>query len=175
MLLIGVEALQQLLGWKCLFVFTYFSTRMLLAAATSLLLTIFLGPRFIQTLYALKIGQSIRSRDECPLLSELHSKKKETPTMGGILILFSMVVSVLLWMDLQSAFTWLLLTVLIGLGVLGGIDDFLKLRYKNSKGLTARKKMVYQLALSSLVSLYLFSPSVQGVLNSYSIRPPIAK
>jgi len=70
-------------------VFLYSSTRMILAAMTTLLLTIFMGPRFISKLYALKTGQSIRVED-CPMLAELHQKKKETPTMGGILILVSM-------------------------------------------------------------------------------------
>ena len=82
--------------------FTYFSTRMIFAAATALLLTIFLGPRFIKKLYELKIGQTIRSVQEVPLFAELHGKKKDTPTMGGILILFSMAVSLFLWMDLAQ-------------------------------------------------------------------------
>src|SRR4051812_11409660 len=109
--------------------FTYFSTRMILAAATALLLTIFLGPRFIKKLYELKIGQSIRTVEEVPLLAELHGKKKETPTMGGILILFSMAASLFLWMDLRNVFTWILLLTTVVLGCLGGRDDYLKLRY----------------------------------------------
>ena len=85
-------------------VFLYASTRMILAAMTTLLLTIFMGPRFINKLYSLKTGQSIRVED-CPMLAELHQKKKETPTMGGILILISMLIALVLWMDLHSSFT----------------------------------------------------------------------
>jgi phospho-N-acetylmuramoyl-pentapeptide-transferase len=140
--------------------FTYFSTRMLLAAATTLLLTIFLGPSFIKKLYSLKMGQPIR---DLPVLAELHRHKKNTPTMGGVLLLFSMVVSLLLWMDLASPFTWILCFVTLALGFLGGIDDYLKLRYKNSSGLPGRFKLIVQLLVSSLVALSLFylSPTVK--------------
>ncbi len=145
--------------------FAYFSTRMIFAAITSLLLTIFLGPRFIKKLYELKIGQPIRSLKEVPLLAELHGKKKDTPTMGGILILSSMVISLFLWMDLKNVFTWILLLTTLVLGFLGACDDYLKLRYKNSKGIKPRIKMICQVGFSALVALYLlfpgsFSPSV---------------
>lgn len=140
--------------------FTYFSTRMILAAISSLLLTIFLGPRFIKKLYELKIGQPIRSVEEVPLLAELHGKKKNTPTMGGVLILFSMALSLFLWMDLRNIFTWILLSTTLVLGLLGGIDDYLKLSRKNSKGLKPKKKMMIQIGFSSLIALYLLCPSV---------------
>lgn len=142
--------------------FTYFSTRMIFAAITGLLLTIFLGPRFIKKLYELKIGQSIRSLQEVPLLAELHGKKKDTPTMGGLLILFSMVVSLFLWMDLSNVFTWILLLTTLVLGYVGARDDYLKLKYKNSKGLKARFKMCYQLGFSCLIGAYLLFPVVTG-------------
>jgi len=171
MLLLFVEWLRSWLQYQVPAAFTYFSTRMMLAAGTGLLLSIFLGPWFIKRLYALKIGQSIRTGEECPLLAELHGKKKETPTMGGVLILFSMSVALFLWMDLRSVFTWILLLTTVVLGVLGGIDDYLKLRYKNSKGLKARKKMVCQLGFSSLVALYLLCPQVTQVFA----HPPMAK
>lgn len=159
MFLIGMEWLQRIFGWKGVAAFSYVSTRMLLAAASSLLITIMLGPRLIRMLYAWKIGQPIRSREECPLLSELHGKKKETPTMGGILILFAIVASVILWMDLANAFTWLLLSSLVVFGCLGAADDYFKLRYKNSKGLSARMKMLCQIGFSALVAWYVLTPS----------------
>lgn len=151
--------------------FFYFSTRMILAAITSLLLTIFLGPRFIKKLYELKIGQSIRSLKEVPLLAELHGKKKDTPTMGGILILSSMVLSLFLWMDLKNVFTWILLLTTLVLGILGGWDDYLKLKFKNSKGIKPRVKMICQVGFSTLVALYLLFP---GITPS-SIHLPTAK
>lgn len=176
MLLLLLEWLRDFFNWKIPAAFTYSSTRMILAAATALLLTIFLGPRFIKKLYELKIGQEIRSVQECPLLAELHGKKKDTPTMGGILILFSMAIALLLWMDLRNVFTLILLLTTVVLGFLGGADDYLKLRYKNSKGLKARKKMAVQLLFSSLIALYLLVP---GVTNAIAMgkffRPPTAK
>ncbi len=155
--------------------FYYSSTRMLLAALTSLLLTILMGPRFIKKLYELKTGQSIRVED-CPLLVELHKKKKDTPTMGGILILFSMVVSLFLWMDLKSSFTLILLITTLWLGILGGYDDYLKLKLKNSKGLSAKKKFILQNSLGLLIALYLFCPQVsKAVQVGEWFAPPVAK
>src|SRR3990167_10487160 len=144
MLLLLFEWLHGTCHIKIPLVFSYFSTRMMLAAITSILFTIILGPRFIKKLYEMKIGQTIRGVEECPLLAELHGKKKDTPTMGGILILFSMALSLVLWMDLKSVFTWIFLFTMIVLGVLGGMDDYLKLKFKNSKGLRPRKKMFIQ-------------------------------
>jgi len=157
-------------------VFSYFSTRMILAAVTCLLFTIFLGPSFIKKLYELKIGQSIRSAQECPLLAELHEKKKDTPTMGGILILSAMLVSLFLWMDLTNVFTWLLMLCTVVLGMIGAVDDYYKLRYKNSKGIKPKKKLLFQVLFSTLVSLYLLAPSFQSFIEkTTSLKPPIAK
>jgi phospho-N-acetylmuramoyl-pentapeptide-transferase len=140
-----------------------------------LILTVLIGPRFIRKLYELKTGQSIRVED-CPLLVELHQKKRETPTMGGILILFSLIVSLLLWMDWKSSFTLILLITTVWLGFLGGWDDYLKLKFRNSKGLSARKKFLLQNLLSIFVALYLFCPSVANSLSWGSwFNPPVAK
>jgi len=176
MLLLILEWFRDSLDWKIPSAFTYFSTRMILAAATALLLTIFLGPRFIKKLYEMKIGQEIRSVEECPLLAELHGKKKDTPTMGGILILFSMCAALFLWMDLSNVFTWILLFTTLVLGCLGAADDYLKLRYKNSKGLKARKKMAAQLGFSALIALYLLCPAFTNAIGGKKfLTPPFAK
>lgn len=156
-------------------VFEYFSTRMILAAITSLLLSILLGPFFIRKLYALKVGQTIR-KEECPHLGELHSGKQNTPTMGGLLILFSMLISMLLWMNLKSVFTLILLITTLFFGFLGGRDDYLKLKYKNTKGLSARKKLFYQAILSALVASYLLIPQAAESLKMGSFfHPPQIK
>lgn len=147
----------------------------MLAALTSLLLTIFLGPRFIKRLYELKTGQSIRVED-CPLLAELHQKKKDTPTMGGILILCSMLFSMILWMDLKSSFTLILFVTTVWLGLLGGWDDYLKMRLKNSKGVSAKKKFLLQILLGTLIALYLYCPAVSKSLQIGTwFEPPAAK
>ncbi len=165
-----------LFGWKIPAAFTYFSTRMLFAALTTLLFTITLGPRFIKRLYELKIGQPIRSVEECPLLAELHGKKKDTPTMGGILILSSMSASLLLWMDLTNVFTLILLLTTLVIGALGASDDYLKLRFHNSRGLKPRKKLFVQVGFASLVALYLLFPPLQNALHSGRwFKPPSAK
>lgn len=150
-------------------VFFYYSTRMMLAALTSLVITIFLGPWFIRKLTELKIGQSIRTKD-CPLLGELHRKKKDTPTMGGLLILSSMLISLFLWMDLTHTFTLILLVTTLFLGGLGAVDDLLKLKYKNTKGLSAKQKLFFQFLFSGLIVLYLFNPTVTDWLT-----PPVVK
>ncbi|NGX57916.1 MAG: Phospho-N-acetylmuramoyl-pentapeptide-transferase, partial [Chlamydiae bacterium] len=170
-----IHYLHGTLGLKVPAVLTYTSTRMMLAALTSWLICILMGPRLIKKLYELKIGQSIRT-DECPLLGELHAKKQNTPTMGGVLILFSMMVSMVLWMDLSSSFSLILLFTSFGLGGLGAIDDYLKIKRKNAKGLSAKKKLVAQLLISGLIATYLFYPPFTEFIHTgHWFAPPVAK
>ena len=174
-MLLVLQFLANQLHMKIPAVFLYSSTRMILAAITTLLFTILIGPWFIRKLYKLKTGQSIRV-EACPQLAELHQKKKETPTMGGILILISMIVALFLWMDLHSSFTLILLLATLWLGILGGIDDYLKMKYKNSKGLRARKKFGFQLLFASLLGLYLvWTPMTQAIEHGNWFSPPISK
>lgn len=156
MILIFINWLQSL-GYKVPAVFEYYSFRMSMAAIFSLVLTIFYGKVFIKKLYELKIGQPIR-KEECPLLGQLHEKKEDTPTMGGILILFSMLLSLIFWMDLTHPFTLILLLTTIVLGFVGGYDDYLKLKKRNSKGLSAKKKFLIQTLFSAGLSWYLLGP-----------------
>lgn len=175
MILLIIQFLKEYTDIKAPAVFSYFSTRMMLAALTSLLLSIFLGPYFIRKLYELKIGQSIRT-DECPLLGKLHEKKQNTPTMGGILILFSMLVSLLLWMDLTHVFTLILLITTLFFGFIGGRDDYLKLKYKNTKGMSAKGKLFFQLILSLGVAAYLlWAPLDQTISHHQWFQTPVIK
>lgn len=175
MMLVLLHFIGLQLGVKIPAVFFYASTRMILAAITTLLITIFIGPRFIRKLYKLKTGQSIRVED-CPHLAELHKKKKDTPSMGGLLILASMLIALLLWMDLSSSYTLILAITTIWLGAIGGVDDYLKLKYKNSKGLSARRKMIFQTLFVGLLSFYLLSPPVtRAVATDDIFVPPTAK
>ncbi len=128
---------------------------MILAALFSVGLTIFLGKPFIRKLYALRLGQPIRFAQDCPQLCELHGKKKDTPTMGGVLILSSIGVSLLFFMDLSHTFTWILLATLLILGGLGAYDDYVKLKKNNAKGISAKKKLLVQILFSCFLSLYL--------------------
>lgn len=160
------------LGIKVPLVFEYHSTRMILAAITTLVISIFLGSRFIKKLYELKIGQTIRM-EECPLLGELHQDKKDTPTMGGLLILASMLLAMLLWMDLTHVFTLILFVTTTFLGGVGAYDDWLKLRHQNPKGLSARKKILCQGILSVLLVLYLLVPGVSEAMSWFKV--PVVK
>ncbi|WP_068470141.1 phospho-N-acetylmuramoyl-pentapeptide-transferase [Candidatus Protochlamydia phocaeensis] len=175
MILLIIDLLKDMWGIKAPAVFTYYSTRMILAALTSLLLSIFLGPYFIRKLYEMKIGQSIR-KDECPLLGKLHEKKQNTPTMGGILILFSMLISLILWMDLTHIFTFILLATTLFLGSIGGRDDYLKLKYKNTKGMSAKGKLFFQFLLSAAIASYfLIAPVHEAIENWTWFHIPVIK
>lgn len=175
MLILLIEFFQTHFGPGAYSLLTYTSTRMILAAATSLVLCISLGPWMIKKLYELKIGQSIRM-EECPLLGQLHFKKKDTPTMGGVLILTAMLISLLLFMDPRSPFTLLLFITTLVLGGLGATDDYLKIRYKNTKGLPAKGKLAIQVCLSLLLALYLLSPVLSSSLQMGNwFAPPVVK
>lgn len=169
------QFLSESLGLHVPSVFGYTSTRVILAALTSLLFSLFLGPYFIRRLYELKIGQPIRE-GEGFLLGDLHKNKKNTPTMGGILMIASMLLSLFLWMDLTSPFTLILLLTTLVLAGLGGYDDYLKLVHKNTKGLSAKKKMIIQLSWALIVAAYLQFPGFREALHFDSwFSPPMIK
>lgn len=175
MILFLCQYLSTVLGCKVPAVFGYFSTRMILASVTSLLLCIFLGSFFIRKLYEFKVGQTVRSEDY-GLIGKLHAGKKDTPTMGGILILFSMLVSLFLWMDLTHPFTLLLLLTTLILGYAGGRDDYIKIRYKDVKGLSRKKKLLAQGLVAALVAAYLLVPQVSELLHHGQwFEPPVIK
>lgn len=162
------DLIRSTFGWHIPAAFSYTSTRVILATLTSLFFCLLFGPYFIRKLYELKIGQPIRD-DAGFKLGELHKNKKNTPTMGGLLMIASMLLSLVLWMDLTCPFTWILMLTTLVLGVLGGYDDFLKLRYKNSKGLSARKKLIIQLGWALIVSCYLQLPLANApVIKEYA-------
>lgn len=170
-----IDFLKSHFGLKIPAVFSYYSTRMMLAALTSLAVTLFLSPWFIRKLKEFKVGQKIRTED-CPHLSKLHSQKKDTPTMGGLLILFSMLVSMFLFMDMSHIFTLILLLSTLLFGAIGFADDFLKLKYKNTKGLSGRQKLFFQFLFSGALALYLFGPEVAESLHIGKwYLPPVVK
>lgn len=175
MIFFVLEFLRNTLALKIPVAFGYYSTRMMLAAMTALVLSIFFGPTFIKKLYEWKIGQSIRT-DDCPLLGQLHHKKKDTPTMGGALILFSMLISMFFWMDLTHIFTLILFLTTVFLGFLGARDDYLKLKYKNTKGLSGRKKLLFQGLVGGFLAFYLLSPMASRAINVGDwYAPPVIK
>lgn len=175
MILFLIHFLREYCGMRVPAVFEYFSTRMAFASMTSLLVIVFFGKPFIKKLYEWKIGDRVRSED-CPLLGELHRNKTDTPTMGGGLILLSLLLSLFLWMDLKNVFTLILFLTTISTGSIGAFDDYLKLRYKNKKGLSGKKKMFFQGLLSFTLALYLLWPPATSALHWGSwFVPPQAK
>ena len=125
------------------------------------MLSLLLGNFTIRKLLSLKLGQPIRSADEVNKLYELHGKKAGTPTMGGILLLGTTVVSTLLWARPDNIFVWLVLAAMTVAGGLGFADDYLKVSKKNSVGVRERTKLLVQLAIAIGVTwFFLSNPSL---------------
>ena len=132
-------------------VFRYITFRSVWALLTALIISIIVGPWFIRFLKRLKFGQYIQEDVKA------HLEKAGTPTMGGLLITFSLGVSVLLWADLTNPYVWLCLLVFFGFGLVGFIDDYLKILRKNNKGLSARTKFSGQVIVAVIVMAILFT------------------
>ncbi len=131
--------------------FQYLTFRSILGVLTALVISLMVGPWMIRYLSKYNIGQSIR--DEGP---ESHFSKAGTPTMGGALILVSIVISTILWSDLSSRFVWVVLFVTAGFGLIGWIDDYKKIVFGNSKGLASRYKYLWQSLVGLTAALILF-------------------
>ena len=116
-------------------IFQYLTFRAILGVLTALGIALLAGPWMIRRLTELKIGQHVR--DDGP---QSHLVKAGTPTMGGALILLAIAISTLLWSDLDNHYVWIVLLVTLSFGFIGGLDDYLKLKYNNSKGLSAKAK-----------------------------------
>lgn len=127
-------------------VFRFLTFRSALSAITALLISFFLGPKIINKLKQKQVDQPIR--DEGP---ETHKKKAGTPTMGGLIILFSVILPVLLWADIKSVFILLVLFATVVLGLVGFVDDYLKVIKQLSKGLIARYKLLGQVFVGLIV------------------------
>ncbi len=137
-------------------VFHYLTLRSILSSLTALLISMLVGPVMIRKLTYYQVGQQVR--DDGP---QTHLKKAGTPTMGGALILIAIAISILLWGDLSSAYVWLVTLVMLGFGAIGWIDDYRKLIYKNSKGLSGKTRLIWQAMISfSAVSFLFLTASV---------------
>ena len=149
--------------------------RALLAVVTALAFSLILGGAAIAHLRTLKYGQAIR--DDGP---QSHLAKTGTPTMGGILILSSIAVATLSWARLSNPYIWILIVVMVIFGAVGWMDDWLKIKYKNPKGLSAKKKYFW-LSMGALfvgVSLYyiaLQQPNMQTTFEMQDVLVPLFK
>jgi phospho-N-acetylmuramoyl-pentapeptide-transferase len=131
-------------------VFQYLTFRAVMAALTALIVGLVAGPYFIRRLAALKIGQPIRE-----YAMQTHISKGGTPTMGGVLILFAIALSTLLWFDWSNRFTWIVLLVTLGFGAIGWVDDWRKVVNKDPEGMPSREKYFWQSVIGLLAAFYL--------------------
>jgi phospho-N-acetylmuramoyl-pentapeptide-transferase len=162
-------------GWKsdlfkALNVFSYITFRAICAGVTAFLLSLLFGNFVIRKLISLKFGQPIRTAAEVHKLFELHGAKKGTPTMGGILLIGSIVISTLLWAKPENPFVWLVLFSTLFLGAIGLYDDWLKVAKKNSDGISSRLKFVLQCALAGVFTLFfLLNPQLSATAQQLYI------
>ncbi|MGL4459934.1 MAG: phospho-N-acetylmuramoyl-pentapeptide-transferase [Plesiomonas shigelloides] len=133
-------------------VFSYLTLRAIVSLLTALAIALWMGPHLIAWLQKLQIGQVVRNDGP-----ESHFSKRGTPTMGGLMILTSISISVLLWANLSNPYVWCVLFVLLGYGAVGFVDDYRKVVRKNTKGLIARWKYFWQSVIASIVAFALYA------------------
>lgn len=143
-------------SFSALNVLRYFTVRAGGAAVTAFLISLLIGPGLIRQLRALKIGQFIRE-EHVQDLHKLHKGKAGTPTMGGSLILISSMIAIALWGRLENRVLLVAVAVFVSLGLLGALDDFIKLRRKQNEGLSARAKLLGQFLVGLLLGIYLYA------------------
>ncbi|MDP6522688.1 MAG: phospho-N-acetylmuramoyl-pentapeptide-transferase [Kiritimatiellia bacterium] len=138
--------------------FQYITVRAVAAAGTAFVMSILLGPSVVAFLKKLKVGQYVREE-----IHDMHEKKVGTPTMGGVLIIGSILISSLLWANLSNPLLWLVLGTLLYMGAVGFWDDFTQIQKKRSKGLSARRKLALQIIWAVvLVGLLRLLPESEG-------------
>ena len=128
-------------------VLRYLTVRTIGGTITALLISILMGPLIINFLKSMQFEQYVRKDGP-----ESHHKKTGTPTMGGLLILSSLVISTLLWADLGNRYIWVVLGVTVGFSMIGFFDDYLKIKNKSSDGLSSIQKIIFQ-SLIALISM----------------------
>jgi phospho-N-acetylmuramoyl-pentapeptide-transferase len=149
-------------------IFRYLTFRTVFASLTALLIGLLIGPFVIERLRAFQIGQYIR--DDGP---QSHLKKGGTPTMGGVLIVISIVVPTLLWADLSNPSVWIVMLSTLAFGAIGFADDYIKVVKKRSKGLTVWQKLGLQFAASAAVAVALLQ--MEGRTYSTRLMVPFVK
>jgi phospho-N-acetylmuramoyl-pentapeptide-transferase len=147
-------------------VFQYITLRAVLATLTALAISLLAGPLVIRKLTAYKIGQAVRNDGP-----QSHLTKAGTPTMGGALVLLSILITTLLWGDLSNRFVWAVLVVTFGFGAIGWVDDYRKVVKNNPKGLSPKAKFFWQSLIGLVAATYLAfavsAPSTAKVLDFF--------
>src|SRR5437867_12643192 len=150
-------------------VFGFVTFRTAFASLTALFLCIILGPWLIGKLREFRSGQHIR--EDGP---KSHQKKAGTPTMGGLLIIISVVIPTLLWANLRDSYVWMALLGLVSYGAIGFFDDYAKILQRRNLGFTARKKFVFQVLTAILLSTLLLIMHAGGIYKT-NVNVPFIK
>ena len=163
MLLMLAQWLQHDYGF--LRVFNYLTFRAVMAALTALAIGLYAGPSLIRKLSQMKVNQAVR--DNGP---QSHLIKTGTPTMGGVLILFSMAIATLLWADLSNRFVWIVMLVILGYGLIGWVDDYRKVVHRDPRGMSSGEKYFWQSLIGVFAAVYLaFSVSETNNLKVFEL------
>jgi phospho-N-acetylmuramoyl-pentapeptide-transferase len=149
---------------KALNVFQYVTFRTAYASITAMLISLLFGGRLVERLRKWNIGQQIR--EEGP---QAHMAKRDTPTMGGLLIIASVIISTLMWARLNGLYIWITILATLGFGAIGFADDYIKLVKRRSLGLTGRQKLLYQLVIAIGVWVALFVSNYYA--SRYGVNP----
>jgi phospho-N-acetylmuramoyl-pentapeptide-transferase len=145
--------------------FRYITVKAALAAITALLISLIIGPRIIRILNRMQIGEQIRSDGP-----QSHQSKAGTPTMGGIIIILAIIISVLLWADMTNIYILLICLATIPMAVVGYLDDYLKVVLKIEKGLISKYKLIGQIILGLILGVIIyFHPFFDGIHSNTSI------
>lgn len=144
------------------------------ACIVAFLLCLLLGNRVILKLISLKAGQPIRQASEVHKLAELHGGKGGTPTMGGVLLIGSVIVSTLLWAKLDNPMIWATLFVGFGMAMLGFVDDYLKVTKKTSKGVSGKMKLLVQLGIA-VAAIHFLSVHSETAAHMKQLYVPFLK
>jgi len=147
-------------------IFRYLTFRTAFASLTALFTGLIIGPLVINRLRDFQIGQYIR--EEGP---KAHQKKAGTPTMGGVLIVISIVIPTLLWADLENRFVWLAVLATCAFAAIGFADDYIKVIHKRNLGLTARAKLGLQVLTSALIAVALIAMQNRGMYSTKLVVP----
>ena len=150
-------------------VFRYLTLRIILSALTALTISLIIGPIIINYLISKKLYQSIREDGPKSHIDE----KSKTPSMGGVIIIFSIIISSLLWGDIFNEYIWILSFVLLTFGMIGFYDDYQKFINSSSDGISGKTKLIFQIALSGIVAYYIFITSTNS--TELSLTMPFLK
>ena len=149
-------------------VLRYLTVRTIGGTITALLISILMGPLIINFLKSMQFEQFVRKDGP-----KSHLEKSGTPTMGGLLILSSLIISTFLWADLGNRYIWVVIGVTVGFSVIGFFDDYLKIKNKSSDGLTSKQKILFQSLVSLVAMSYLYSSA--EILPEISFIVPFFK